>query len=260
MLKAKLGFIICAAVAILSSCGRDDKKTLRVVASPTPHTEMLEFIAPEMKKMGINLEIITLTDYLLPNRLIDENEADANFFQHIPFLEHQKSEQNLKLEVLGKIHLEPMGLYSFKEKKGCDFNGKTIALPLDPSNESRALKLLSDAGIITLNDSLAPTIQEIQSNPYEVKFLEIDAALLPRIFDDVDFACIPTNFALQIGLNPSKDAMYLESEESPYANIVVIHPDNPKRKELEMLLEVLHSEKMQTYISESYQGAIIPVK
>jgi len=258
MQKVKF-FALAGLLFLLASC-KDEKKTLRVVASPTPHAEMLEYLQADLKKQGVNLEVITLTDYLLPNKLIDEKQADANFFQHIPFLEHQKKEEDLNLEVIGKIHLDPMGIYSEKFKKFEEFEGKKIALPLDPSNEARALKLLQDAGLVTLNPEGYLSVQDIVSNPYNLKFIEIDAALLPRIFSDVDFACVPTNFALQIGLTPSKDALYLESTDSPYTNVLVGNPNTEKKKELSLLLEALKSEKMQNFINETYKGAIIPAE
>jgi D-methionine transport system substrate-binding protein len=256
MVKASL----IALLLLVASCSKDTKKTLRVIASPTPHSEMMEFIIPELKSRGITLEVITLTDYFLSNRLIDEKEADANFFQHIPFLEYHKKQQHLHLEVLGKIHLEPMGLYSHKLHKISDFTGKKVALPLDPSNEARALKLLEDASLITLDPKGYESIHDIVKNPYNLTFVEVDAALLPRIFEDVDLAVIPTNFALQAGLNPSKDALFLESTQSPYANVLVGHPDSTKKEELQILLEVLQSDKMHEFIWKTYQGAIIPAE
>jgi len=250
-----------AAIVVLSllmACSKDEAHTLRVVASPTPHAEMLEYLVPILKKQGIDLEIVTLTDYLLPNKLIDEKEVDANFFQHLPFLQNQKREERLDLEVMGKIHLEPMGIYSKNLKKGDDFSGKKVALPLDPTNEARSLKLLEEAGLITLNPEGYQTILDITSNPMNLQFIEIDAALLPRIFDDVDLACIPTNFALQAGLNPSSDALYLESKDSPYANILVINPHSEKKEALKKLLDAMKSKPMQEFIKTTYQGAIIP--
>ncbi len=245
-------------LVLFSACQKDSKKTLRIIASPTPHSEMLEFIIPELKKQGINLEVITLTDYLLPNKLIDEKEADANFFQHIPFLEHQKNEEHYKLEVLGKIHLEPMGIYSKSLEKTDDFYGKSVAVPLDPSNEKRALNLLEQAGFISLYPVDNPTILDIKINPYNLTFIEVDAALLPRIFSDVDLAVIPTNFALQANLNPQKDALFLETGDSGFANVVVIHPESEKKEELSILLDCLKSEKMEEFIRTAYRGAIIP--
>lgn len=256
MRKAK--YFLPLLLLCLVACSSDNKKTLRVVASPTPHSEMIEFLIPEMKKKGINLEVITITDYLLPNKLVDENQADANFFQHIPFLEYQKSEQGLNLEVLGKIHLEPMGLYSMKYKNINEWKGKTIAIPLDPSNEGRALKLMHEAGLITLACDNPSSLSDIEKNLYDLQFLEVDAAILPRLYEDIDLTIIPTNFALQAGLNPSKDALLLESSDSPYANIVVINPETEKKQELQMLLDCLQSEMMKDYIKENYKGAIIP--
>lgn len=254
----KTNVLVLCILFLLAACSCENQKTLRVVASPTPHSEMIEFLIPEMKKQGINLEVITITDYLLPNKLVDEKQADANFFQHIPFLEYQKKEQGLNLKVLGKIHLEPMGLYSLKIKNFADFKNKKIALPLDPSNEARALKLLSDVGIISLTKDQPESICDIKDNPYNLQFLEVDAALLPRLYQDIDLAIIPTNFALQAGLNPSEDALLLESTDSPYANIVVIHPESTKQQELDILLQYLHSDLMKDFIKENYKGAIIP--
>jgi D-methionine transport system substrate-binding protein len=258
MRKAK--FLLPLLILFMASCSQDQKKSLRIVASPTPHSEMIEFLIPEMKKQGINLEVITITDYLLPNKLVDEKEVDANFFQHTPFLIYQKNEQGLNLEILGKIHLEPMGLYSLKLKSKEEFSGKTLALPLDPSNEARALKLLKDAGLITLSKDNPESIYDIKDNPYNLQFLEVDAAILPRLYEDIDLAIIPTNFALQAGLNPSHDALFLEAEDSPYANIIVIHPDSTKKQELHLLLDCLQSEQMKSFIKQTYKGAIIPAK
>jgi D-methionine transport system substrate-binding protein len=247
-------------LVLFSACQKESKKTLRIIASPTPHSEMLEFIIPELKKQGINLEVITLTDYLLPNKLIDEKEADANFFQHIPFLEYQKNEEHYNLEVLGKIHLEPMGIYSKNLEKTDNLSGKSIAIPLDPSNEKRALNLLEQAGLIILNSVANPTILDIKINPYNLTFIEVDSALLPRIFSDVDLAVIPTNFALQASLNPQKDALFLETGDSGFANVVVIHSESEKKEELSILLDCLKSEKMEEFIRTTYRGAIIPAE
>jgi D-methionine transport system substrate-binding protein len=258
----KINLVICSVILFcISSCKQSSSsKTLRVIASPTPHTEMLEACAPILKKQGIELEIITIADYLLPNRLVDEKQADANFFQHLPFLDYQKKEFSLACEVLGKIHLEPMGLYGKKIKNRQDFYDKTIAVPMDPSNEARALKLLEAEGMIKLDETFYDSIIHIKENPYRLKFVEIDAALLPRIFDDVDLAVIPTNFALQLSLNPSKDAILIESNDSPYANILVSHPQSNKKAELKALIDALKSEEMKAYIQQSFKGAIIPAK
>lgn len=256
-----LKFLIASSLALLvSSCSRDDDhKTLRVVASVTPHAELIEQIIPDLKKQGIKLELITMNDYLLPNKLVDEKEADVNFFQHIPFLDYQNKSDNLHLKAFGKIHLEPMGLYSKNFTLDSNLQKKTVALPLDPSNEKRALLLLEKAGLITLEGE-KDTLQDITSNPFKLHFVEVEAACLCRLYDDVDLAIIPTNFALEIGLNPQKQALLLESSDSPYANILAIHPDNPKKEALNALLEALQSEKIKTYIETQYQGSIIPAR
>jgi len=168
MWKIKAIFVLCLACIFSSCTNSSETKTLRVIASPTPHTEMLEACVPLLKKQGIDLEIITIADYLLPNRLVDEKQADANFFQHLPFLDYQKKEFTLACEVLGKIHLEPMGLYAKKIKSRQDFYDKSIAVPMDPSNEARALKLLEQEGIIKLNEACYDSIIHITENPYRL--------------------------------------------------------------------------------------------
>jgi len=245
-------------VLLIGGCGKQPTQSLRVVASPTPHTEILEQAASELKKQGIDLEIITVMDYYLPNRLVDEKEVDANFFQHEPFLDYQKNQQNLQLEILGKVHIEPMGIYGKTLSSHSDFTKNSVALPSDPSNQARALLLLETSGLITLKKDASPSVFSIVENPYELVWIEVDAALLPRLYDEVDLAVIPTNFALQIGLTPEKDALFLENRDSPYANIVVIHPHSSKKEALNKLIETLQSEKMETFLKEHYHGAILP--
>lgn len=253
-----LKMFVCAALigSLVVSCSKNDSKTLRIAASSIPHAELIEQIIPDLKQQGISVELITMNDYLLPNKLVDEKQIDANFFQHIPFLDYQKNMDHLQVEVLGKIHIEPMGLYSKKHTLK-DISHKKIALPLDPSNEQRALKLLESEGLITLSGA-SDTIRDISSNPYHLEFIEMESAILPRVIQDVDFAVIPTNFALEAGLTPKDDALILESENSPYANIIAVHPENEKKEALLKLLQAMQSEKMQKYIQDSFKGAILP--
>lgn len=242
---------------------KEDKNTLKVAASPVPHAQMLKFIKPELERQGINLDIIEVDDYNIPDRSLSEKEVDANFFQHVPFMEAQIENFGYEIECYARIHLEPMALYSLKLKSLKDLpDGATISLPNDPTNEYRALSILVSQGLITLRQegNLQATVSDIQTNPKKLKFREIDAALLPRTLREVDAAAIPTNFALQIDLNPTRDALAIESNDSPYANIIAIRTGDAQDVRLEALKKAMLSEKMKEFILKEYKGAIIPVQ
>ncbi|MGC1878134.1 MAG: MetQ/NlpA family ABC transporter substrate-binding protein [Rhabdochlamydiaceae bacterium] len=249
------------ALLFLSGCGSHPKNGLKVAATPVPHAQMLEFIKPDLKEKGIDLIIITTDDYNMPNRALAEKEVDANFFQHIPFMELQIKEFNYPIQSDGKIEIEPMGIYSKKIKSLSDLkNNAVIAIPNDPSNEGRALLLLQSQGIIQLDDpnNLKATIWNIKQNPKQLKIFEVDAAMLPRSLQDVDAAVINTNYALEANLNPLKDALVLESKDSPYANILAIRIGDENRPDIQALKEALTSEKMAQFILNQYKGAVLP--
>ncbi len=254
-------FLILIASLSFIGC-QPHGKVLKIAATPVPHTEILEAIKPELEHQGIQLKIVEVDDYNLPNRLLFEKQVDANFFQHKPFLEEQNSRFGYNLIELTAVHIEPLGIYSrtlasLSEVK----EGMTVAIPSDPTNESRALDLLADVGLIKMKFHPATqlvTIYDITENPKRLKFEEVDAAFLPHALHDVDMALIPANFALQAGLNPVHDALALESSHSPYANIVAIRSDEVGREDLEKLKAALHSEKMRQFILEKYKGAILP--
>lgn len=257
----KKGLLLLMLIFALGCSKKEDKNTLKVAATAVPHAEMLSFVKPDLEKQGINLKISVVDDYNIPNRLLSEKEVDANFFQHVPFMENQIKNFGYKIECYARIHLEPMALYSRKYKSLAEIpDGATISVPNDPSNEYRALSILVDHGLITLRPgaNLQSTIADIESNPKKLKFREIDAALLPRTLNDVDVAAINTNWALQAGLNP-KDALAIESEDSPYANIIAIRIGDEKDPRLEQLRTAMLSDKMRAFILEKYKGAIIPV-
>ena len=258
----KLSFFLVALSLLFCGCSKNEKNRLKIAASPVPHAEMLEDIKDELKKKGINLDIIVVDDYNLPNRMLNDKEVDANFFQHRPFLEEQKKEFGYQIDSFAKIHLEPMGIYSKKTKELASLPEKsTIALPNDPTNESRALKLLEKAELIEINSQagLKATVADITSNPKQLKFIEVDAPMLPRTLKEVGAAAIPSNFALQTGLNPFSDPLIKERTDSPYANILVIRSGEESREDLQALKEALTSDEMRTFILTKYRGAIIPV-
>lgn len=241
---------------------KEDQNTLKVAATAMPHAEMLNHIKPDLESQGVNLKIIVVDDYNIPNRLLSEKEVDANFFQHIPFLENQIKNFGYPIQCQAQIHLAPMAIYSKKYKTLAELpEGATISLPNDPTNEYRALSILVSEGLITLRPgaNLQATAADIQSNPKKFKFREIDAALTPRTLGEVDAAAINTNYALQAGLNPMQDALAMESKSSPYANIIAIRDADAQDPRLEKLKAAMLSDKMRAFILEKYRGAIIPI-
>jgi len=248
------------AIALLLSCSRS-KKGFRVAATPVPHAQMLEFIKPQLQSQGIDLIIIVTDDYNTPNRALANGEVDANFFQHIPFLQEQIRQFHYPIESIAKVELEPMGIYSKKIRSLSELQDHAaIAIPNDPTNEARALKLLQEEGLIQLDspNDLQATVLNIAKNPKQIRLIEVDAAMLPRSLEDVDAALINTNYALEAQLSPLKDALRLESKDSPYANVLVIRTNERNRPEIEALKSAMTSEKMREFILHEYRGAVLP--
>lgn len=265
--------VVLGSALLLAGCGSDnasagaggkDKVVLTVGASPVPHAEILEQVKPVLEKEGIELKITQFTDYVTPNTALAEKELDANFFQHVPYLEKFTAEHNLKLASAGKVHIEPMGIYSKtiknKDLKTALPQGSKVAVPNDPSNGGRALLLLQKAGLITLKDpnNIYATKADITSNPLNLEIVELEAAQLPRSLDDVAIAVINTNFALEAGLNPVNDALVLEDKDSPYANIVAVRAGDENRPEIQKLMKALQSPEVKKFIEDKYKGAILP--
>lgn len=256
-------FIVLVAIlfSLLSSCF-SSKNGFKVAATPVPHAQMLEFVKPELKAQGIDLVIVVTDDYNMPNRALANHEVEANFFQHTPFMEEQIKQFGYSIESIAKVELEPMGIYSKKIHSLSELkDNATISVPNDPTNEARALGLLQEQGIIQLDDpnNLQATVLNITYNPKQIKFIEVDAAMLPRSLADVDAAAINTNYALEAKLSPLKDALVLESKDSPYANVIAIRIGDENRPEIEALKAAMTSEKMREFILNKYKGAVIPV-
>jgi D-methionine transport system substrate-binding protein len=252
--------LVFILLSTLSSCS-GPKNSFKVAATPVPHAQMLEFVKSELKNQGIDLIIVTTDDYNMPNRALANHEVEANFFQHIPFMEEQVKQFNYSIKSIAKIELEPLGIYSKKIHSLSELKDRaTIAVPNDPTNEARALNLLQEQGIIQLEgpNNLQATVLNIHKNPKKIKFIEVDAAMLPRVLEDVDAAAINTNYALEAKLSPLKDALVLESKDSPYANVISIRIGDENRPEIEALKSAMTSEKMREFILNKYRGAIIP--
>ena len=239
----------------------DKKVVLKVGATPVPHAEILNEIKPLLAKDGIDLQIIEFTDYVKPNLSLNDKEIDANFFQHEPYLKKLAADRKLDLVNLVAVHIEPMGVYSKKLKDIKSVpDGAKVAIPNDPTNGGRALNILAKAGLIKLKDGvgISATVGDIVENPKNLKITEAEAAMLPRTLDDVDLAVINSNFAMEAKLNPTKDALFIEPKDSPYANIVAVRKGDENRKEIQALKKALTSPEVKKFIEEKYKGAVIP--
>ena len=229
----------------------DKKVVLKVGATPVPHAEILNEIKPLLAKDGIDLQIIEFTDYVKPNLSLNDKEIDANFFQHEPYLKKFAADRKLDL----------VGVYSKKLKDIKSVpDGAKVAIPNDPTNGGRALNILAKAGLIKLKDGvgISATVGDIVENPKNLKITEAEAAMLPRTLDDVDLAVINSNFAMEAKLNPTKDALFIEPKDSPYANIVAVRKGDENRKEIQALKKALTSPEVKKFIEEKYKGAVIP--
>ncbi|GHV76716.1 ABC transporter substrate-binding protein [Spirochaetia bacterium] len=236
--------------------------TLTVGATPVPHAELLNLVKGDLAAQGITLRVVDFTDYVTPNTALIAGDLDANFHQHIPFLE-TNPEWVAALTAAFGVHIEPFGLYSRSIKSLAELkDGATIAIPNDPSNGGRALLLLAANGIITLKDGvgITATIQDITANPKNLKFRELEAAQLPRSLDDVDAATINGNYALEAGLNPSRDSIIIEGAESPYVNIVVVKKGNETDPRIVALKAALRSPKVKDYITKTWNdGSVVAI-
>lgn len=246
-------FILVGATALAGE--------LKVGATPVPHAELLNLVKEDLKTEGVDLKVVEFTDYVTPNLALAEGELDANFFQHFPYLEKFSNERGLNLVSAGKIHVEPLGVFSQKIKDIKDLPNKaTIAIPSDPSNGGRALILLHNNGIIKLNDStnLYVTEFDIVENLKKLKFKPIEAAQLPRVLPDVEAAVINGNYALEAGFSPVEDSLLLEGAESPYANIIAVKSGDESKEDIQKLLKALQSKKVSDYIGANYKGGVVP--
>ncbi len=245
-----------------ASSAASGAKTLKVGATAVPHAEILEAAKPLLEKEGITLDIVEFNDYVQPNLALNDKELDANFFQHEPYLKNFMDEhKEVKLKNAAGIHIEPMGVYSRKIKKLDELkDGATIAIPNDPTNGGRSLLLLEKAGIIKLKEGVGEkaTVGDIAENKKNIKFQEVEAAQVPRTLDDVDAAVINSNFAMQVNLDPTKDAMFIEDSTSPYVNIIAVREGDENRPEIQALIKVLHSDEIKQFITEKYKGAVVP--
>jgi YaeC family lipoprotein len=241
------------------------KGTITVAASATPHAEILEQAKPLLAAEGWDLEVTVFDDYVQPNLVVESGDFDANYFQHIPYLENFNEEKGTHLVNAGGIHYEPFGIYPGTKSSLDDIEeGDVIAVPNDTTNEARALLLLQDNGIITLKDGagLTATVNDIAENPKNVKIQELEAAQVPRVKDEVAFVVLNGNYALEAGFSVAKDSIAYEKSDSEaaqtYVNIIAVEEGNENSEGIQALVEVLKSDEIKNYINETYDGAVIP--
>ena len=253
--------ITALASTLALIAGMASAEDIKVGVSVGEHAEIMEHVAEVAKTKGLNIDIIEFTDYVVPNQALNDGDLNANSFQHQPYLDNQIKDRGFELVSIAKTITTPMGVYSDKLKSLDELgDGAKVALPNDPTNGGRALLLLADKGVITLADGvgLSPTPLDVTGNPKNLSFLELDAAQLPRALADADIAIINTNYALEAGLNPEKDAIAIENADSPYANIIVVHKGDENAAWAKTLVEAYHSPEVKKYIDDKYTGAVIP--
>ena len=262
-----------AAVLVvgLTACGgkenKADDKTITVAASPTPHAEILEAAKDLLKEKGYTLEIKEFDDYPQQNVVVDEGEFDANYFQHQPYLDNFNEEKGSDLVSAAKIHYEPLGIYPGASKDLENIkDGAKIAVPNDATNEARALLLLEENGIITLKEDagLNATKKDVEENPHNIEIVELDAAQIARVVEELDFVVLNGNYALDAGFNVQTDAIAKEEADSEaaqtYANIIAVKKENKDSEKIKALVEVLQSEEIGKFITDTYEGAVVPMK
>ena len=234
---------------------------LSVAASPTPHAVILEQCVPILAEQGIELVVNEYSDYVVPNTAVEDGDEDANYFQHIPYLDEFNETRGTHLVSVAGVHIEPMGIYAGKTASIEELaDGAVIAVPNDATNEGRALLLLEAQGLIKLDDSsnLTATPNNIVENPKNLEFQEVEAATIPSIRADVDLAVINSNYALGAALDPTTDALVLESADSPYVNVLVVKEGNEENPAVLALVEALHSDAIRDFITEEFDGAVVP--
>ena len=268
-MKKILAIALVALLTIVSVFAQATSETqtsstkIVVGATPEPHAALLSLVVDDLAAQGITLEVKEFTDYVTPNDAVEYGEIDANYFQHIPYLESFNTEHGYHLVNAGGIHVEPIALYSKKYSSLSDIpNGAVVAIPNDPTNEGRALLLLQSAGLIKLKDNagLEAIPLDIVENPKNLKFSEIEAATLPRILSDVDAAVINGNYAIPAGLVATRDGLFVEGADSPYVNVIAVKAGNENNPAVKALVEALKSDKVKAYVAEHYtNGEVVLV-
>ncbi|MFC7530620.1 MetQ/NlpA family ABC transporter substrate-binding protein [Actinoplanes sp. GCM10030250] len=272
MRRRSVAAVLAAASLVLglAACGSSDddssasssSDTLKVGVSPVPHAEILKYVSDNLAAAeGLKLEIVEFNDYIQPNVALQEKQLDANYFQHIPYLEEEVASKGYKFTALKPVHIEPLGVYSKKVKTLAEVpSGGVVGIPNDPSNSGRALSLLAKNGLLTLKDGVGvkATEKDIVANPKNLEFKALEAAQLPRSLEDTAISVINGNYAIETGLKPATDSLALESgEDNPYANLVVVRTGDEGDARVVKLEKLLHSAEVKKFIEDKYQGSVL---
>jgi D-methionine transport system substrate-binding protein len=252
--------IIAASLAVLFA-GSALAETIKVGVTPAEHAQIMEQVKKVAATKGLDIEILDFSDYVVPNQALADGELQANSFQHQPYLDNQIADRKFDIVSVGTTITTPMGVYSKKVKSLDELkDGATVGIPNDPTNGGRALLVLASKGVLKVNDAvgLKVTPADITENPKNIQIVELDAAQLPRSLDDTDASVINTNYATAAGLNPKKDAIAIESEKSPYANVIAVRTEDKDKPWVKTLVESYHSPEVKNFILEKYNGTVIP--
>ncbi len=255
--------LLAVSFAFASGAKESSSQVLNVGATPEPHAEMLNLVKDDLAAQGITLNVIEFTDYVTPNEALESGQIDANFFQHVPYMDSFNKERGFHLVNAGGIHVEPLAVYSKKVASLKELKqGATVAIPNDPTNEGRALLLLQSAGLIKLaaDAGLEATPLNVAENPLNLKFREIEAASLPRVLADVDAAVINGNYAIPAGLIATRDGLFVEGADSPYVNIITVKSGNENDPRIQALVKALQSDEVKQFVAERYpNGEVVLV-
>ena len=270
IMKKFLAILLTGAfvVGALSGCGSKsggDDKVIKVAASATPHAEILEQAKPILAEQGYDLQVTVFDDYVQPNEVVESGDFDANYFQHIPYLDSFNAEKGTHLVNAGGIHYEPFGIYPGTKSDLAEVaDGDSVAVPNDTTIEARALLLLQDNGLITLKEGagLEATVNDIEENPYNLEIVELEAAQVPRVVGEVAYVVLNGNYALEAGYSVAKDSLAYESSDSEaaktYVNVIAVKEGNENADKIKALVDVLKSDTIKNYINDTYDGAVIP--
>jgi D-methionine transport system substrate-binding protein len=238
---------------------------LRIGVSPVPHGEILAEAAAALEQRGIHVKIVNFDDYIQPNLALADGSLDANFYQHLPFLEQFNRDHGTHFVAVTKVFIAPLALYAGRTKTLATLPDKPIiAIPNDPTNGGRALRLLQSAGLLQVRAHPLgkpidpPTVQDIVDNPKHLQIRELESAQVARVLPDVDFAVINTNYALPAGLNPAKDALFRETPDSPYVNVLAVNAGHERDPQIRAVAEALNAPALRQFILTKYQGALVP--
>lgn len=258
MFIARAGLALALSLAALPALAQ--AQTIRIGVTPGPHAQILEAAKPIAAKAGLDIRIVEFSDYVVPNQALQAGELEANSFQHLPYLENQKADRGFAVEAVAQTVNFPIGVYSTKLKSLDALpSGARVAIPNDPTNGGRALILLADKGLIKLKDNVGfkPSPADVTDNPKRIRFIELDAAQIPRSLPDVDAAVANTNYATQAGLDPVKDAIARENPKGPYVNIIAVRTADKDKPWVKTLIEAYRSPEVKAFVETKFGGAVL---